>query len=113
MPRIQHSNHYTSGLLCELAEPCQSLILHAKRTECVLRHLSLACLEPKSVIRKYGLILATVWAKVFPSYARIITKVMETMIYSSKKEGKDTWQSILRYFLWMLHWLEKPNQKCC
>ena len=40
---------------------------------------------------------ATVWAKVFPSYMHIITKVMETIFYSSKKEGKDTCQSILGY----------------
>ena len=39
-------------------------------------------------IRKLGLffsILVTVWANVFPSYVRIITKVMETINSSSKK----------------------------
>ena len=36
--------------------------------------------------------------KSFHPYVRIITKVMETIFYSSKKEGKDTWQSILGYF---------------
>ena len=38
-----------------------------------------------------------VGAKVFPSYVRIITNVMETIFYSSKK-GKDTSQCILGYF---------------
>ena len=53
-----------------------------------------------ALIRKSGLffpILVTVWTKVFPSYVRIITKVMETIFYSSKKEDKDTCQSILGY----------------
>ena len=43
-------------------------------------------------------ILVFVRAIVFPSYVLIITKVMVAMIYSSKKEGKDKWQSILGYF---------------
>ena len=52
-------------------------------------------------IRKLGLffsILVTVWANVFPSYVRIITKVMETINYSSKKDSKDTCPSITWYF---------------
>ena len=41
-----------------------------------------------ALIRKSGLffpILVTVWTKVFPSYVRIITKVMETKFIRQKK----------------------------
>ena len=41
-----------------------------------------------ALIRKLGLffpILVTVWTKVFPSYVRIITKVMETKFIRQKK----------------------------
>ena len=38
--------------------------------------------------------LSPFWAKVFPSYVHIITKVMETINYSPKKDSKDTWASI-------------------
>ena len=49
-------------------------------------------------IRKLGLffsILVTVWTKVFPSYVHIITKVMETINYSPKKDSKDTFSRVL------------------
>ena len=42
--------------------------------------------------------LSPFWTKVFPSYVHIITKVMETINYSPKKDSKDTCPSITWYF---------------
>ena len=80
-----HDSHVSTGKMEEINNKLKSVIRKS------------FLIFSNGGIRKLGLffsILVTVWAKVFPAYVRIITKVMETINYSSKKDSKDTCPSI-------------------